>query len=103
MFCLGKKISWLGCAVSLVLACPLILAQRQTISRVQAQSFARYLDKESGMTADEAVVYALAHNGDLEAARKEIDATRAMVKQARLRANPKLDVEGTRQNQWQGQ
>jgi cobalt-zinc-cadmium efflux system outer membrane protein len=44
------------------------------------------------MTADEVVDYAIAHNGELEAARKEIDATRAMVKRARLRANPKLDL-----------
>jgi cobalt-zinc-cadmium efflux system outer membrane protein len=57
----------------------------------------RYLDQTNGMTADEAVAYALAHNADLEAARKEIDAARAMVKQARLRANPMLDVEGARQ------
>jgi copper/silver efflux system protein len=57
----------------------------------------RYLDQTNGLTADEAVTYALAHNGELEAARKEIDAAKAMVKQARLRANPKLDVEGTRQ------
>src|SRR5437660_2105846 len=39
----------------------------------------------------------MAHNGELEAARKEIDAAKAMVKQERLRANPKLDIEGTRQ------
>ena len=57
----------------------------------------RYLDQTNGMTADEAVAYALAHNGELEAARKEIDAAKAMVKQARLRANPRLDIEGTRQ------
>jgi outer membrane protein, heavy metal efflux system len=56
-----------------------------------------YLDQTNGMTADEAVAYALTHNGELEAARKEIDAAKAMVKQARLRANPKLDIEGTRQ------
>lgn len=49
------------------------------------------------MTADEAVKYALSNNGELEAARKELDAAKAMVKQARLRANPKLDVEGARQ------
>ena len=49
------------------------------------------------MTADEAVAYALVHITELEAARKEVDATRAMVKQARLRANPILDVEGIRQ------
>ena len=58
---------------------------------------ARYVDQTGGMTADEAVAYALAHNAELQAARKEIDAAKAMVKQARLRANPMLDVEGTRQ------
>src|SRR2546426_6356195 len=63
----------------------------------QAPSLARYIDQNTGLTADEAVAYALAHNGELEAARKEIDVARAMVKQARLRANPKLDIDGTRQ------
>jgi len=57
----------------------------------------RYLDQTNGVTANDAVAYALSHNGELEAARKEIDAARAMVKQARLRANPKLDVDGARQ------
>jgi cobalt-zinc-cadmium efflux system outer membrane protein len=60
-------------------------------------SLSRYLDQTDGMTADAAVAYALAHNGELEAARKEIDAARARSRQARLRANPKLDIEGTRQ------
>ena len=60
-------------------------------------SVSRYLDQTAGMTADEAVKYALSHNAELEAARKEIDAAKAMVKQARLRANPMLDVEGKRQ------
>jgi cobalt-zinc-cadmium efflux system outer membrane protein len=49
------------------------------------------------MTADDVVVYALSHNLELEAARKEIDAAKAMVKQARLRANPKVDF-GVSQN-----
>ena len=57
----------------------------------------RYLDPANGMTADDAVMYALSHNGELEAARKEIDAAKAMVRQARLRANPSLDIESTRQ------
>src|SRR5216684_1018728 len=63
----------------------------------QSPTLSRYLDQTNGTTADSAVAYALAHNGGLEAARKEIDAARAMVKQARLRANPKLDIDGTRQ------
>jgi cobalt-zinc-cadmium efflux system outer membrane protein len=63
----------------------------------QNPTLPRYLDQTNGLTADDAVRYALAHNGDLEAARKEVQAAQAMVKQARLRANPRLDLEGTRQ------
>ncbi len=74
------------------------VAVTQNSNGSQPQSpLSGYLDQTNGMTADEAVAYALAHNAELEAARKEIDAARAMVKQARLRANPMLDVEGTRQ------
>ena len=69
-----------------------ISATSQTQSPVS-----RYLDAINGITADEAVAYALTHNSELEAARKEIDAAKAMVKQARLRANPMLEIEGTRQ------
>jgi cobalt-zinc-cadmium efflux system outer membrane protein len=57
---------------------------------------AGYLDASGGMTVDEAVTYALAHNQELLAARKEIDAARALVKQAGLKANPKLDASVTR-------
>src|SRR5438132_12039577 len=67
-----------------------------TTAQIKSES-SRYLDQANGMTADEAVAYALTHNGELEAARKEIDAAKAMVKQARLRANPKLDI-GVSQN-----
>lgn len=56
-----------------------------------------YLDQARGMTADDAVAYALAHNGELRAARQEIAAAQALVRQARQRANPMLDVGGTRQ------
>ncbi|HEY6045926.1 MAG TPA: TolC family protein, partial [Pyrinomonadaceae bacterium] len=80
---------------------PTAFAQSTTppdLSTTQNQPAAwRYLDQTNGMTADQAVAYALTHNGELEAARKEVDAARAMVKQARLRANPRLDIEGTRQ------
>ncbi|MEP6706625.1 MAG: TolC family protein [Pyrinomonadaceae bacterium] len=60
-------------------------------------SVARYVDPLTGMTVDEAVTYALAHNGELLAARKEIEAAEALVRQAGLRPNPRLDVEGSRQ------
>lgn len=63
----------------------------------QAPTPSRYFDAKSGMTADEAVAYALAYNAELLAARKEVDAARALVKQAALRANPMVDVERTEQ------
>ena len=69
----------------------------QTQAMVQAPGAVRYVDQVNGISADEAVAYALSHNGELEAVRKEIAAARAMVKQAHLRANPKLDIEGKRQ------
>ena len=57
----------------------------------------RYLDTTSGMTADAAVALALENNGELQAVRKEVDAARALVKQAGLRSNPKLTVAGAKQ------
>jgi cobalt-zinc-cadmium efflux system outer membrane protein len=59
----------------------------------QPPTLSRYFDPKSGMTADEAVAYALLHNAELLAARKEIEAARALVRQASLRANPMIDVE----------
>jgi len=97
VFQLNKKSVLLVCAISLLqpLAIP---ARAQTeASRQDKPSSSRYIDQSSGLTADDAVDYALTHNLELEASRKEIDAARAMVKQARLRANPRLDIDGARQ------
>ncbi len=62
----------------------------QTDDKTQEEqpSINKYVDETSGMTADEAVVYALAHNGELVAARKEIDAAKALVKQAKPSGEP---------------
>ncbi|MGH9932643.1 MAG: TolC family protein [Pyrinomonadaceae bacterium] len=59
----------------------------------QTPTLARYLDPANGMTGDEAVAYAVAHNGELLAARSEIEAARAMVRQASLRSNPSVEFE----------
>jgi len=56
-----------------------------------------YLDQQNGMNADQAVALALENNGELQAIRKEVEASRAMVKQAGLRANPKLNASGAKQ------
>lgn len=63
-------------------------------------SLAQYIDLVGGMTADEAVAYASSHNPELQAARTEVEASRALVKQARLRPNPMLDVSGIEAGEW---
>ena len=63
-----------------------------SLSLPPISSLAKYSDPQTGVTVDQAVTYALDHNGELLAARKEIDAASALVKQAALRANPKLDA-----------
>src|SRR5688572_8030378 len=56
-------------------------------------SVSRYYDPNTGMSADDAVAYALAHNGELAAVRSEIEGARGLVQQASLRPNPQLDIE----------
>jgi cobalt-zinc-cadmium efflux system outer membrane protein len=60
-------------------------------------SAAKYLDQIGGLTADQAVALALDNNGELQAIRQEAEAAKAMVRQARLRANPKLNANGAEQ------
>ena len=66
-------------------------------TRDESSRVGLYFDPATGMTAEEAVAYALSHNGELLAARKEVEAARALVSQAGLRANPRVDVTGSRQ------
>jgi outer membrane protein, heavy metal efflux system len=61
------------------------------------ESASQYLDQISGMTADAAVALALENNGEIQAMRKEVEASRALVKQAGLRANPKVTASGAKQ------
>lgn len=70
---------------------------RSSLVLVMRPNLALYFDQDEGTTVDEMVAYALAHNGELIAAREEIDAARALVRQAALRANPMLEVNGSRQ------
>jgi cobalt-zinc-cadmium efflux system outer membrane protein len=69
----------------------------QTEPRVASQSggtsLPRYFYPANGMTADQAVVYALSHNAELLAARSEVEAARALVRQAALRPNPSVEFE----------
>ena len=69
----------------------------QTEPRITSQpggtSLPRYFDPANGMTADQAVIYALSHNAELLASRSEVEAARALVKQAGLRPNPSVEFE----------
>lgn len=64
--------------------------------RADEAAVAHYFDPAAGLNADEAVARALASNGELSAMRKELEAARALVKQAGYRANPRLDVSGAK-------
>jgi outer membrane protein, heavy metal efflux system len=68
------------------------LSVNVNLSFVPTEAVAKYADPQTGLTIDQAVAYALEHNGELLAARKEIDAANALVKQATFRANPKVDA-----------
>ncbi len=63
------------------------------MSHQNRQSLSRYFDPAAGLSADEAVAYALAHNGELAAFRSEIEAARGLVKQASLRPNPQIEIQ----------
>jgi len=68
------------------------LSVNVSLSLAPSAAAAKYADTQTGLTIDQVVAYAIEHNGELLAARKEIDAASALVKQAAFRANPKVDA-----------
>lgn len=70
------------------------LAQTETNKDSSARL---YLDLQNGMTANEAVKFALENNGEIQALRKDVEAARSLVKQAALKPNPKLEASGAQQ------
>lgn len=61
-----------------------------------ASIYQRYIDPVDGLTPDDLVRYALAHNGELGAARLMIAEARGRMRQAGLRPNPMLEASGSR-------
>ena len=78
----------IGCAF-----CMSVAAQQMTMPRGSAL---KYVD-DAGKTADQLVALAIANNAELEAMRKEAAAAVQLIKQAGLRANPSVELSGTRQ------
>src|SRR6185295_1148663 len=57
--------------------------------------YSQYIDQVSGLGPDELVRYAVAHNGELAAARQMIAQARGQFRQAGLRPNPMLEASGS--------
>ena len=72
-------------------------AQYTPVLAPTAVSHTRYIDQLDGLTADRAVEIALKDNAELAAMRDEAGAGESLLRQARLRPNPTLELSGTRQ------
>src|SRR5207247_3668295 len=83
--------------LALTYAQSIIISAQTTNNISETKTIVRYVDQTGGITADEAVRIALENNGELQALRKELEAARALIKQARLRANPSHETNGTKQ------
>jgi cobalt-zinc-cadmium efflux system outer membrane protein len=75
----------------------LVMAEkpRQQNDSPAQSSYARFIDPVDGRTSDDMVRYALANNGELQAARIAITQSRALARQAGLRANPMIEAART--------
>ena len=86
-----------GIFASVVLAAVPSVAFAQHPAASTALSYAKYLNETDGRSVDDLVKAALANNLEVIAMSKEAEAGEALIRQARLRANPSLEVSGTRQ------
>ncbi|MBA3353737.1 MAG: TolC family protein [Blastocatellia bacterium] len=73
------------------------IALSQTPDLPVAPTLASYIDSNSGKKVDELVTLALTNNAELTAMRQEAQAGDALLRQARLRPNPSLEITGARQ------
>ena len=96
-FTLNKQIFHLCFAIVILAAQMPIFAQTQDLVPTdKIETASKYIDQTQGKTADELVAYALANNAELEAVRREVEAAEALIKQANLRANPNLELSGSK-------
>ncbi len=71
--------------------------QQPSIPSASLQASAKYVGGPGARSVDELVRAALANNLEIVAMRKEAEAGEQLVRQARLRPNPSLEVKGTQQ------
>lgn len=88
---------FVGIFASVMLATTAGVLNAQVLITRQFPSHEKYLNEANGRSVDDLVTLALANNLEVLAMRKEAEAGEALIRQARLRANPSLEVGGTRQ------
>lgn len=96
-----KTLAWRfvgGCVVLAAIIVLYLAIDAQTVPEHPVpQTHLKYLDPTAGKTADEMVAYALENNLEIAAMRSEAAAARQLLRQAKLRPNPSLELSGTRQ------
>ena len=71
--------------------------QPTSAKRAAMQSHLKYYDERSGRNADELVKIAVSNNPEVTAMRREAEAGEALIRQARLRPNPSVELSGQQQ------
>ncbi len=92
-----KRLKTFLCLASAFVAIAFSTSAMGQVAAPTPETASRYLDQSGGMSADAAVALALENNGELQAFRKEVEASRAMIEQAGLRPNPTLNASGAKQ------
>ncbi len=92
-----RALTFISFLIAAFIGCVLEARPQAVIATPSSVSFQKYLDMQTGMTADEAVRIALANNQELAALRKEAEAGEQLLRQSGLRANPSLEISGDRQ------
>ena len=95
---LSTFVGWLA-GVAILTSSLSVSSSAQMTMQAGAQTQAvttPYLDPVNGKTVDDLVALALQNNAEVVAMRKEANAGEALVKQARLRPNPMLEVSGAK-------
>lgn len=95
---LNSKVGVYGRLIGVVLLCvALNIAIATQTTQPAPDSYLKYIDNVSGKTVDDLVKLAIENNGELTAMRREAEAGESLVKQARLRPNPSLEISGERE------
>ncbi len=92
-----RRLRSISILIAAFIGCVIAVHPQAVIDPPSPSSAQKYLDMQTGMTADEAVRIAMANNQELAALRKEAEAGEQLLRQSGLRANPSLEIGSDRQ------